>query len=550
MNIDLNDRVGYDFAIKWRGKASSSETEVCLMKGKTRRILCALLALTMTLIASLALADLAYDGNAPVSAEKVTITALGTNGASLINDFDNMTWWKEVLKKANVDLQLEIIDPSSYQDVIKPRLAAGVDLPELVMLGGTDGDMSYINSGLFIDLKEYYDKYGFNYNKQFEKNKNLKAEITTPDGGMYYLPYIYTTESNMRCLMLNMQYLKALGMNADEIKTMDDYYNYLKSVKENDVNGNGDPNDEVPLFMRSGQIQLWGMYWGLDLADAGGFSVDKDGKVICGYIDDRYKEFLTWANKLYTEGLLYNEYATANYDMQTALFSNNQIGSLIHFISNCTGYSLAIDPSYKFNESEPIVMPIIPPEGAYGDKPAYGRDVLGGFHGITTTCEKPDVVFAFCDYLQSEEVGIQTWYGTEGVDYNLVDGEYVFTDLYLDNKDDYRGKSGYNCSVLPSYQLDYMSKECDAVRDMARKLSDYVVNPSVTFSFKFPEENEVINTYSADLKTYFDENMAAFIMGTRSLDEWDDYVASVKAMGVDDVIAVHQASVDRANAVK
>lgn len=285
------------------------------MKGKTRRIICALLALTMTLMASSALADLAYDGSAPISEEKVTITALGTNGASLINDFDNMTWWQEVLNKANVDLQLEIIDSSSYQDVIKPRLAAGVDLPELVMLGGTDSDMSYINSGLFIDLKEYYDKYGFNYNKQFEKNENLKAEITTPEGGMYYLPYIYTTESNMRCLMLNMQYLKALGMTADDIKTMDDYYNYLKAVKENDVNGNGDPNDEVPLFMRSGNIQLWGMYWGLDLADSGGFSVDKDGKVICGYIDDRYKEFLTWANKLYTEGLLYNEYATANYDM-------------------------------------------------------------------------------------------------------------------------------------------------------------------------------------------------------------------------------------------
>ena len=208
------------------------------------------LSAVMAMGAGTAIADISYDGTAPISEEPVTITALGTNGASLVTDFDSMTWWQEVLKKANVDLQLEMVDPSSYGDVIKPRLAAGVDLPDLVMIGGSDSDMSYINSGLFLDLTEYYEKYGFNFNKQFEKHPRLKAEITTPDGQMYYLPYIYTTDSNMRCLMVNMEYLKALGMTADDIKTMDDYYEYLKAVKENDLNGNGDATDEVPLFMR------------------------------------------------------------------------------------------------------------------------------------------------------------------------------------------------------------------------------------------------------------------------------------------------------------
>ena len=29
--------------------------------------------------------------------------------------------------------------------------------------------------------------------------------------------------------------------------------------------GNGDVSDEIPLFMRAGMIQLWGMFWGLDI---------------------------------------------------------------------------------------------------------------------------------------------------------------------------------------------------------------------------------------------------------------------------------------------
>ena len=520
------------------------------MKRPVKVWLSMLLALMLTFSATAALADIDYDGTAPVSAEPATISVLSTNGASLINDFDSMTWWQEVLKKANVTIDFELIDTSSYADVVKPRLAAGVDLPDLVQLSGGDADMSYINSGLFIDLTEMYDKYGFNLAKQFEKHPTLKAELTTPDGSMYYLPYIYTTDSNMRCLMVNQSYLEALNMTTDDLKTMDDYYEFLKAIKENDVNGNGDASDEIPLFMRSGMIQLWGMYWGLDLTDSGGYQVGEDGKVLCGYIDDRYKEFLTWAHQIYEEGLLYNEYATANLDMQTALFSSNQIGSIVHFISNCTGYSRTINPDYQFNVDEPIMVPIVPLTGPYGDQPVYGRDSMGSLFGITTYCENPELVFAFCDYLQSEEVGIQTWYGTEGVDYNIVDGEYVFTDVYLTNDDNYLNKAGYNFAGLPSYQLDYMTKECDTVREMAKTLSNYVVNPSITFSFKSEAENEVINTYAADLKTYFDENMSAFIMGTRSLDEWDSYVDAVKAMGVDEVIAVYQASVDRANAVE
>ena len=141
-----------------------------------------------------------------------------------------------------------------------------------------------------------------------------------------------------------------------------------------------------------------------------------------------------------------------------------------------------------------------------------------------------------------------TWYGIEGVDYNIVDGEYEFTDTYLDNKDDYLTKMGYNFAGLPSFQLDYMTKQCKAVREKAQELSAYVFNPTVTFSYKTPEENDVLSTYAADLDTYFKENLIAFIMGTRSLDDWDRYIKELHTMGLNDVIAVYQAAANRADA--
>ena len=501
------------------------------------------LALCLLMVSGCALA---YDGTAPIAEEPITISVLTTNPASLLTDFANMTWWQEALKRANVVLEVEMIDPSSYADVIKPRLAAGIDLPDLVYVGSKDEDMAYVNSGLFLDLTEYYDTMAFNLNKRFEEYPTLKSQLTTPDGSIYYIPYILTTDSNMRTMMLNAQFVEAVGMTMEEITDIDSYTEYLYKVKEMDANGNGDPDDEVPLFLRgSGYLALLGMYWGMDLGDSGGFRLDENGAVVCDYVSEEYREFLEWAHQLYADGIIYNEFATSSYDIQQALLTSNQIGSMAHFISNMTGYSQTINPEWEFNVDEPI-MQAVALSGPYSGPVVYGRDAFGSCFAISATCEHPEEVFAFCDYLMSDEVGVLTWYGIEGVDYNIVDGEYVFTDLYLNNEDDYLGKAGYNFSGLPSYQLDYMSKQCDQVRQQALDLAPYVYNPTIPFYYKLEEENEIINAYKADLDTYFSENLVAFVMGTRSLDEWDAYVSTVESMGLSELVSVYQAAADRA----
>lgn len=495
-----------------------------------------------------------YTGSAPISNERPKISILSSNGGSKILGFKDMAWWQEVLKRANVELVLEEIDSSAYENVVRPRLASGVDLPDIIKIPGRDDDMSYINSGIFIELSEYYEKYGYNLKKQFEKHKNLKSELTTPDGKIYYVPTILTSTS-IRTPMINMLYLEKLGMKYEEIKTIDDFYNYLVAVKNQDVNGNGDASDEIPLFMRSGMIQLWSMYWGLDLSDTKGFQVEDNGKVICGYADDRYLEFLTFFNKLYKEGLLYSEFATANLDTQNALFSNNQIGCILHYISNCTGYSLSIDPEWDFDNDRPIMKPLVPPlKGPYGHQVVYGSDTLGGDHfGITRDCKDPETVFCFIDYLYSEEVGKLTWLGFEGKDYNVVNGEYVFSDEYKNNVDNYLSKNGHNCSILPTYQLDAgkMAPQCkEIIQDCYTLMDNYLKMPSINFSYKLKEENEVLQAYSADLNTYFTENLVKFIMGVRPLSEWDNYIAEMEKMHLSDVIAVYQASIDRGASAK
>ena len=387
--------------------------------------------------------------------------------------------------------------------------------------------------------------------KQFKTEKRTikgwagPVEVESISGKMVTIVPILRAGLGLMDGVLDVPSVEAVGMTMEEITDIDSYTEYLYKVKEMDANGNGDPDDEVPLFMRSGMIGLLGMYWGLDLADGGGFRVDENGAVVCDYVSEEYREFLEWAHQLYADGIIYNEFATSSYDIQQALFTSNQIGSMVHFISNMTGYSQTIDPEWEFNVDEPI-MQAVALSGPYSDPVVYGRDSFGGCFAISATCEHPEEVFAFCDYLMSDEVGVLTWYGIEGVDYNIVDGEYVFTDLYLNNEDDYLGKAGYNFAGLPSYQLDYMSKQCNQVRQQALDLAPYVYNPTFPFYYKLEEENEIINAYRADLDTYFSENLVAFVMGTRSLDEWDAYVSTVESMGLSELVSVYQAAADRA----
>lgn len=307
---------------------------------------------------------LAYDGSAPVTEENKTISILTTNSGSKRGGFENMIWWQAVLEKANITLDMEYIDNSSYSDAMRPRLAAGVDLADIVRPPAADSDMSCINSGIFTDLAEYYEKDAFNISKLFEKYDGLKASLTTPEGGMYYVPSLSPADANMRCMMINRHYLEALGMTIDQITDIESHTEYLRAVKAADCNGNGDPDDEIPLFMRSGMMGL---------------------------------------NRM------------------------------------------------------------------------------------------------------------------------------------------------YNCSCLPFFAHRYESKQCIQVRAAIDKMAPFVVNPSIGYTYYLDDENEIINAYAADLSTYFTENDTAFIMGTRSLDEWDEYVETVKSMGVDELIAVYQAGEDRGN---
>ena len=58
------------------------------------------------------------------------------------------------------------------------------------------------------------------------------------------------------------------------------------------------------------------------------------------------------------------------------------------------------------------------------------------------------------------------------------------------------------------------------------------------------EESEKFSRLYTDLRTLIAEHLPEFIMDMRSMDEWDSFIATLEEMGIEDCIALKQATYD------
>jgi len=65
--------------------------------------------------------------------------------------------------------------------------------------------------------------------------------------------------------------------------------------------------------------------------------------------------------------------------------------------------------------------------------------------------------------------------------------------------------------------------------------------------FLTKEEQDKVNKIQTDLKTYVDQMEAKFIVGDTPLSKWDEYIATVQKIGVNELVAIYQTAFDRWN---
>lgn len=251
----------------------------------------------------------------------------------LTQDVDDMEYVAEIEAEAGVEIEWELIR-ADWDQVKSTRFASG-DIPDLLFNATYNADYQTYK-GLFLDMTPYInDDLTPNIATMFEEEPDTKALATTMEGEIFAAPKFQGKWPDTNTVMfINKQWLDNLGLEMPA--TFSEMKEVLMAFKEQDANGNGDPNDEVPLDFNGwfgGAYSLPGAWLGglgIQLTNQGfnGYFAE-DGQVKCYAVDERYKLFMKYVADLYANGLINTNAVTNDYSMFQSLSRGNEAGDAL-----------------------------------------------------------------------------------------------------------------------------------------------------------------------------------------------------------------------------
>lgn len=483
-----------------------------------------------------------YTGAAPVTEEegaKVSMLAMNS-WYSTVDLSKDAQILDEIQSRANVTIDWNLIDPTIYADTVSPMLAAGTDLQDIVLLPDQDPNMSYIKSGMFVALDEYFDSMP-NYKKFLDENPEIRAALTATDGHIYYVPQTAVTNNYQPCMMINVRWLEKLNM--EEPKTLDEFVTMLRAFRDNDMNGNGDASDEIPMSVTSAYLPyLFGPAFGLDLVS--GFYADDNGTVHYAYYEsENYKKYLEFLKSLYDEGLLEMEYTSLNRDQITSRCAQDITGVTFDFSwQMSTLYSAQFA---DYDGTTPIFKGVAPISGEYEGN-YVGRNPVSGIFGVTKNSGNVDLAVKFLDYIMGEECQDLYVWGLKDVTYTeAADGSREYLPRCSEDTVWYQ-QLGINAPCMPSQQsvpaTDVLLAKWHVEVD--KEIEKYIKAPFPNV-YATDEEASVLSQYLVDIQTYVEQMNVAFISGVNDMSTFDSYLSTLKNMNIEELITIKQAQYDR-----
>ena len=539
------------------------------------------IALSLAMATMFSSSALAYTvsepGQLPVVDEVVeyTICAPDTTYVCDLNE-NTLTPW--IQEKTNVKINFEEI-PDTEWDTKVNLLIASDELPDAFIYGSFSAAelADYGSQGVFLALNDIIEEHGHYVKQVFDQQEALPGAYTALDGNIYTLPDInecYHCFYSMRA-WINQQWLTNLGLEYPN--TVDEFVNVLRAFKEQDANGNGDPNDEIPF---SGNATSWNstIYPFLLNSflhyDTSNLSVKEDGTVIFTPLQPEFKEGLQWIASLIDEGLIEKEALTQTEEQLKTKGSNLDIALLGGFTSATWWSGVGSDNGEGSRCRE--YSGLSPLEGPNGVRisPWAGTGFNMGNSVITTACEDPVPLFKMLDYMLSDEATLRSQIGELGVDYNEPDegapGINGKPALYakIPTSNTTGGTTGDEAdtampNVFPSNrtsdfrlgeQADYSDPETQWQQEprLYNESATYFA-PYADEHMMYPgavnltaEESEKINFMKTQINDYVKENIVLFLAGEKSFDtDWDSFIAEFDNLNLDEYMELRQMAYTR-----
>ena len=417
----------------------------------------------------------------------------------------------------------------------------------------------YGRGGLLINLKDYLDQMP-NLSARYAENPGLFDSVTDAEGNFYTLPYYCNTLTMPdNTFYIRTDMTKAAGI--EELPTtIEGFLEMCATLKEyyKDVEG------FEPMVGNSGKYLQYNNAYAKFFFPAFGelmspiLNTNGDfTEIVAGFATEQFKDYLTFMHTMYAEGYLDDECFVA--DAPTTKARINAKTAMMHPNPSLTAADFA-DGVLDY-QLYPALSSEAQPEARW----ALPNNNRTGKYMITTKCADIEAALAFLDALYSVEEdpindegtvwGISLWLGELGVDLEVDKEAGTYTILPhegFDSASTWLSNAGSNSAAYLEWPYventgSTNTVKASGVRDMLR--ADGVAIFYLDWLKLTQEEQEIYIDCWTDIETKIHEMNAAFITGQADIEaEFDNYVQALYEMGLQDVIDVYQAALDRYNA--
>lgn len=380
------------------------------------------------------------------------------NNGHYYNDVKKDSIWKKIEEKAGVEFSVTgESHTGSYYTKLSPLMNTLVDAPDVVFLVPTSESLGRTTftdvwcaekNGLVYSFEDMLGKYPEGTYPYIEKMLfESQFKNVMQNGKHYLLPN--TSSANSWGIYYRTDWLIAAGYyteddegnktvryptNLEEFTdVLAKFSNINQIAKDNGVTlkqtadrtygfspAQG-PHFWMPLYHAFGVTPDWDIY---------GDSIDHM------YTNAKFREFLVWANEMYTKKYIYPTFNSLATNNERQLFYDGQIG--VMFTNAETHVKYIMNQMNNLGVGDCVGFgPVIEGTENLGEKGSKGFSNWGGYWGgfcVSKTCKNVEGALNLLNFILSPEGTMLRTNGIEGTHYSLVDGKVTLTEEHIENR--------------------------------------------------------------------------------------------------------------------
>jgi putative aldouronate transport system substrate-binding protein len=484
----------------------------------------------------------------PIVKQPITLRAMISLNPNYPTNMTTSPYWAMVEKETGIKIDWDVGIGNDVTQKKNLMFASGDYRDVLIEVCNFDDQEQYgVGEGILIPLDEYVnDQYMPNFYNLWKNYPVLIKQGTSTNGKLYAIPNvtIYRTELGDRFPVINRNWLDKLGLAMP--RTTGEFETVLQAFKTRDPNGNGRP-DEVPFQLFLDHTHFVTGFFGIT-DTPNHLALENDRVVYQPYSHPRYREAIEWISRLYRAGLIDPEYLTQDESTLNAKIKGATAGAFM-------AYRFA-GMQYTYDGMDQDYVLMDPPPAAPGANLAWRWNINGLDSNTVITSANKYVkeTMRWIDYQMDPNIGIQGRNGPVGLlwDYDS-NGKQVLKDnatneaialagrgkIWFFTPEIYAQFFNYDSGLLERFNwfdtykaMGYLAPQSATPIDWGRISSDDQARKALL---------------ATDIDKFYKESIVAFIQNGVTNTSWQNFINTLKQLGIEEYVALNQHAYDLYN---